>query len=302
MNEPHSQLREIQRRMAACILQPLNKEDGMRRRGRAGVSSEREANDIIAPNDRLSSFERLEIYNRQYWFRLFTCFEEDFPGLQAVTGNRRFQRIMQDYLTDCPSTSFSLRNLGSRLVEWLQAHPEHTAPHTGLAVEMAALEWAHIEAFDNAAWPPLTAEQMAALGEDSRLTLQPYLRLIEAHSAIDDALIAVRNQDGSNDGSSNSASTGYSARRARRLRAMPREHIFIAVHRYDDSVYYRRIEHEDFQLLRAFEQGATLGDALEAAFHGSRISEDDRPAWLQSAFGYFAAMGWFCNPPAENAL
>jgi hypothetical protein len=300
-NQP-SQLREIQQRMAACILQPLTKEDGMRRRGADGLSSEREANDIIAPNDRLSSFERLEIYNRQYWFRLFSCFEEDFPGLQAVVGNRRFQSIMQDYLTDCPSTSFSLRNLGSRLVEWLRAHPEHTAPHTQLAIEMAALEWAHIEAFDNAAWPPLTPDQMAALDEDSRLTLQPYLRLIEAHSAIDDALIAVRNEDGSSDGSSNSASTGYSARRARRLRAMPREHVFIAVHRYDDSVYYRRIEREDYQLLRAIEQGASLGEALEAAFHGSQLSEEDRPAWLQSAFGYFATMGWFCNPLAENAL
>uniref|UniRef100_A0A7V4XTS0 DUF2063 domain-containing protein n=1 Tax=Acidobacterium capsulatum TaxID=33075 RepID=A0A7V4XTS0_9BACT len=302
MSEPRSQLREIQQRMAACILQPLTAQHGMRRRGAAGISSEREADAIIAPNDRLSSFERLEIYNRQYWFRLFASFEEDFPGLQAVTGNRRFQRIMQGYLTDCPSTSFSLRNLGSRLVEWLQAHPELTAPHTELALEMAALEWAHIEAFDNAAWPGLTAEQMAALGEDSRLTLQPYLRLIEAHSAIDDALIAVRNEDGSSDGSSNSASTGYAARRARRLRAMPREHIFIAVHRYDDSVYYRRIEREDYQLLRAIEQGSTLGEAIEAAFHDSQLSEEEQPAWLQSAFGYFATMGWFCNPPAENAL
>ncbi len=302
MSEQPSQLREIQQRMAACILQPLTQQDGMRRRATSGVSSEREASEIIAPNDRLSSFERLEIYNRQYWYRLFSCFEEDFPGLQAVVGNRRFQRIMQGYLTDCPSTSFSLRNLGSRIVEWLQQHSDHTAPHTQLALEMAALEWAHIEAFDNAAWPPLTPEQMAALGEDSQLALQPYLRLVEAHSAIDDALIAVRNEDGSSDGSSNSASTGYSARRARRLRAMPPEHIFIAVHRYDDSVYYRRIEREDYQLLRAIEQGSTLGEALDAAFHGSQLSEEERPAWLQSAFQYFASMGWFCNPPAESAL
>ena len=31
------------------------------------------ASEFIKPNDRLSSFERLEIYNRQYWFRLLDC-------------------------------------------------------------------------------------------------------------------------------------------------------------------------------------------------------------------------------------
>jgi hypothetical protein len=36
------------------------------------------------PNDRLTSFERLEIYNRQYWFRLLESLHEDFPGLRAV--------------------------------------------------------------------------------------------------------------------------------------------------------------------------------------------------------------------------
>ncbi len=29
--------------------------------------------EFIKPNDRLRSFERLEIYNRQYWFRLLSA-------------------------------------------------------------------------------------------------------------------------------------------------------------------------------------------------------------------------------------
>ena len=58
----------------------------------AGRSNEREACEFIRPNDRLSSFERLEIYNRQYWFRLFSSFEEDFPGVQAIVGRNGFRR------------------------------------------------------------------------------------------------------------------------------------------------------------------------------------------------------------------
>lgn len=237
-NRP-TQLRDIQQRMAACIMQPITRDERMRRRRADGTSSQHEAEAIISPNDRLSSFERLEIYNRQYWFRLYTSFQEDFPGLQAVVGTRRFERIMRDYLSDCPSTSFTLRNLGSKLTAWLADHPDHSAPYTQLALEMAQLEWAHIESFDNPAWPPLTPEQMAAIGEDTVLTLQPHLRLVEAHAPIDDALIAVREDEGDSDSSSNNASTGFSARRTRRMRALPHEDVFIAVHRYDDSVYYR---------------------------------------------------------------
>lgn len=297
-----TQLREIQHRMAACIMQPITRDERMRRRRADGSSSQREAEAIVSPNDRLTSFERLEIYNRQYWFRLYTSFQEDFPGLQAVVGTRRFERIMRDYLTDCPSTSFTLRNLGSKLTTWLVDHPNHTAPYTQLAQEMAQLEWAHIESFDNPAWPPLTPEQMAAIGEDTVLTLQPHLRLVEAHAPVDDALIAVREDEGDSDSSVNNASTGFAARRTRRMRSLAREHVFIAVHRYDDSVYYRRMDQEDFRLLQAIQNGATLGQAIDAAFAASSIPEADRPAHLQSAFGYFASIGWFCNQPPQNSL
>ena len=121
--ETQGQLAEIQRRMAAAVMHPLTRAETMPRRRRNGVSNQAEAEAIIRPNDRLTSFERLEIYNRQYWFRLYTCFEEDFPGLQAILGRAKFDALMRAYLTDCPSESFSLRNLASRLDTWLEQHP-----------------------------------------------------------------------------------------------------------------------------------------------------------------------------------
>ena len=42
------------------------------------------AAEFIKPNDRLTSFERLEIYNRMYWFRLIDCVRDDCPGLRAA--------------------------------------------------------------------------------------------------------------------------------------------------------------------------------------------------------------------------
>src|SRR6201991_4453350 len=144
-----SELLELQRRVAAAIIHPLTRNETMPRRRRDGVSNANEATTYIKPNDRLSSFERLEIYNRQYWFRLFSSFEEDFPGLKSIVGSRRFERLMRAYLHAHPSRSFTLRNLGSSLVSWLETLPPYAAPQSAAAIAMAALEWAHIEAFDN---------------------------------------------------------------------------------------------------------------------------------------------------------
>ena len=56
------------------------------------------ADAFIKPNDRLTSFERLEIYNRQYWFRIIDCFYDDYPGLRAVLGERKFSQLCRAYL------------------------------------------------------------------------------------------------------------------------------------------------------------------------------------------------------------
>jgi len=102
----------------------------------------------IKPNDRLTSFERLEIYNRQYWFRVLGCMAEDFPGLRAILGQWRFDDMCRAYLAERPSRSFTLRNLGARLETWLRRNPKWTRGKQTLALDMVRLEWADIEAFD----------------------------------------------------------------------------------------------------------------------------------------------------------
>ena len=83
-------LETMQRRMLAAVMQPLTPEDTMRERNEAGERMADVAAEFVAPNDRLTAFERLEIYNRQYWFRLLGALGEDFPALRRVLGSRRF--------------------------------------------------------------------------------------------------------------------------------------------------------------------------------------------------------------------
>ena len=79
-------LLSIQRQMARAVMTPLTNSERMRTVAPNGRSMRAVASQIIKPNDRLTSFERLEIYNRQYWFRILSGFAEDFPGLRAVLG------------------------------------------------------------------------------------------------------------------------------------------------------------------------------------------------------------------------
>ena len=92
------QLRELQRVMAGTLFRPLTPQWRMQKRWTDGAAMADVASEFIKPNDRLSSFERLEIYNRQYWFRVLDCLYDDYPGLRAVVGERKFLKLARAYL------------------------------------------------------------------------------------------------------------------------------------------------------------------------------------------------------------
>lgn len=287
------QLLEIQRRMAAAVMHPLTRGETMPRKRRDGTSNRSEAEAIIRPNDRLTSFERLEIYNRQYWFRLYTSFEEDFPGLEAIVGRARFDALTRAYLTDCPSESFSLRNLGSRLEAWLHKHPEHLGAHPRLALDMVRLEWAHIEAFDSEDRRRLSAEALAKIDENSTLRLQPYLRVLALEYPVDDLLLQVRNENGSAASSSNNASVARKRRHVRHVATLHPKPIHLAVHRHENSVWYKPLAAEEFALLSALIAGKALGEAIDEALATGSLPDDRQVTFLQETFATWSMLGWF---------
>ncbi|HEY3990081.1 MAG TPA: DNA-binding domain-containing protein [Acidobacteriaceae bacterium] len=288
-------LLELQRRMAEAVMLPLTPTENMRRKTRDGRSMQAEAAAFIKPNDRLTSFERLEIYNRQYWFRIISAFAEDFPGLAAVVGQAAFDRLTRAYLADCPSQSFTLRNLGSRLEAWLGEHPEHAGKRADLAIDVVRLEWAYIEAFDNAAERALTLADLGQLDGESQLSLQPHLRLLQLRHSVDDFVIDVHRRQASQGVASN-AVTGAKRSRSRRVPAsLKRGDIYLGVHRYENAVYYKHLDREEYLLLRALDAGSMLGDALDQAFVSSAVAESERPARVRAWFANWAELGWFCR-------
>jgi hypothetical protein len=293
-------LLEIQQRMLEAVMQPLTPGEQMQPRARDGRSMHEVAAEFVKPNDRLSSFERLEIYNRQYWFRVLAALEEDFRGLRAIIGPRRFEALSKAYLIDCPSESFTLRNLGSRMEWWLRSHPEHIQPRAALALDMVRLEWAEIEAFDGAAEPFLIPEEMPASDADPRFRLQPYIQLLSLRYPVDDLLLEIRKDDSDGEMASNAISERRKQRRVRKVARQKPQAVFLVVHRLDYSVYFKRIDAEAFLFLHALRQGKTLSDAAVLAFQGRGVPESKLLGIVQSWFANWSSLGWFCRPESPN--
>jgi hypothetical protein len=290
-------LAALQRTMARAVMQPLTASERMQNRAPDGKSMRAYASRFIKPNDRLTSFERLEIYNRQYWFRVLSSMVEDFPGLRAVLGDKRFEAMSKAYLVNCPSRSFTLRNLGARLETWLRKHPKWAGPKQALAVDIARLEWADIEAFDGKAEPTLRPEDLRAdAGAKLKLKLQPYVRLLDLRYPVDDLLLEVRKEDTDTDFASNAFQERHKRKRVQAVAKLKPGEIFLAVHRVDDSVYFRRIEREEFVIVSALRDGKALGKAIDAAFRTSRVPAEERAGLVQQWFQNWAALGWFCQP------
>jgi hypothetical protein len=329
-------LARMQRQIARAVMTPLSPSDGMRPRAPDGRSLAKVAKKIIKPNNRLSSFERLEIYNRQYWFRVLDALSDDFPGLRAVLGDRRFDTLAKHYLTDCPSRSFTMRNLGSQLESWLRKHRKYAPGRCQLALDMVRLEWAEIETFDAASEPPITPAALVAAHPGRaqsrgrsrdwpprsdttvqkekllaqrraanprlpaqlvdpaklRLRLQPYIRLLDLHYPVDDLLLAVKHEAPA-DIASNAMEERQKRKKVSAVARLKPAPVYLAIHRMENTVYFRRLEKEEFTILESLRSGYTLERAIVAAFRGSKIPVSIRPQRVAAWFQHWSSLGWF---------
>jgi hypothetical protein len=308
MNQSHTNaapmnLDQLQRAVFDVVRQPLTEDERMREQTLDGRSTKEIADAIVKPNDRLTSVERLEIYNRVYWFRLLSSLADDFPGLRAVVGQEKFDAILHGYLTEMPSVSYTLRDLGSRLETWLRTHPEFISSNERMALDMVRLEWADIEAFDAAEFPILTQAELANLGEDPVFHLQPYLQLLDLAYPVDELLLKVREtEDPETDISSNVVMMDHSDSAPRKPVPLPKgKKVFLAVHRQENVVYFKRLKPEGFALLRALQQGQPLSQAIETSVNWSGKKLERVMEQLHDWFANWSQLGWFCRPPEDES-
>jgi hypothetical protein len=285
--------------MTHALFRSLTPQWGMQKRWIDGSAMADVASEFIKPNDRLSSFERLEIYNRQYWFRVLDCLYDDYPGLRVVVGERKFMKLARAYLERYPSDSYTLRDLGNRLEQFLHDEPNWSAPHQELALDMVRFEWAQVVAFDGPAREPITPDDILdAPPNKLKLGLQPYLTLLELDFEVDDFLIAVRKRDsdvlrGEASNAMNAAPKAHTRRK--RVRLPKRAKVYLAVHRHDNILYYKRLERDAFAILQLLGRGLTVEEACVEAVAQSSRTEVQWSEQIKEWFDTWSMLGWFCR-------
>lgn len=284
-------LREIQSHMLGAILEPLTDDERMRPRTRDGRSLVELTAQLIKPNDRLTAFERLEIYSRQYWFRVLDALADDFPGVEAIVGRKRFAQLLRAYLADCPSRSYTLRDLGSRFESWLRRHPLWIEPRAALALDMVRLEWAEIEAFDAAERPVFGPKDLADV-DDVKLQLQPHVRLLRLRYPVDDLLIAIKRGDA---GIEDTLREIDGVNDFLNVEDENPQDIYIAVYRLDFAIYFKRLDAQAFEILRSLQKLRSVSVAIELAFPQG-VTDLDIVTHIWNWFASWVRLGWFCRP------
>jgi hypothetical protein len=288
-----NRLRELQRLTLGAVTRPLGRGDRTQAKWVDGRPMTEVAAEFIKPNDRLTSLERIEIYNRQYWFRVMDCLYDDYPGLRTILGDRKFYKLRIAYLTKYPSKSFTLRNLGSRLEQFLREEPGWTRPRQAICLDMVRFEWAQVVAFDGEAKTALSVDDL--LGKDParlRLALQPYITVMEMEFPLDDFVLAVKKRNNALRSEASNAMDGRHKERATPRPRLPKpQQVFVAVHRFHNDLYYKRLLPQQYDLLVALRDGATLESACETAL--ARDGDEALAGQISVWFKTWMELGWF---------
>ena len=180
------------------------------------------------------------------------------------------------YLVDCPSTSFTLRNLGAKTRGWLRAHPKWA----GRTSDVTPPQMGRHRSVNGKARESRVAYRRTcgAAGGDLRLQLQPYVRLLDLHYPVDDLLLAMRKDDEDTDFASNAFQERRKRKHIRAVAKLKQGVVFLVVHRIDNSVYFRRIRAKG---VRGPEFSPSkerpCRKSVDPAFRGSKISPRRTP-------------------------
>ena len=217
---------------------------------------------FVRGDERLGAAARLDVYANMYFYRLRDCLAEDFPKLSAHVGSDHFHNLVTDYLLRYPSRHPSLRELGRELPRFLASHS--IGDLFPAALDLAALEWARVEVFDEVDVEALDVGDLLDCDE-AVLRGIPALRVLP----VDPRALHIWR-----DGSSSAAEGA--------------EPVWVLVFRRDLEVHHRSIDADEADCLRQL-----AGPGVGLAELGERIaagrSEAEAAERLAELLGHWAA-------------
>ena len=279
-------LDRVQRWMQEVVVHPGTVDEAIAS-ARADLPPERLA-EVVLPSRTLAPAERVGIYHGMYLLRMEEALETDYPALGHFLRPDGFRRLVRDYVGSFPSRSYTLNRLGDHLPEFVLAAPG--LRHRGFCHDLARLELAMTEVFDEAETPSLSAEAVAAVPPErwAEVRLRPIAAL---------RLLALRYPV--------SAYVESMDRKAHRHPSPRRKDAWLAVFRRDYRIHRLELSQPAYDLLSDLAAGRLLGEAVTAAAR-RRASAAARETQLYRWFRQWMASGLFMGleglEPSTNRL
>lgn len=275
---PADALLALQRRFAAALREPIfgdsrEKTDLPPRDGDVSPGFVATALALMKPTPVLRARDRLELYHRQYWYRILDSLDEDFPALKASLGAAPFGRLIEAYVEATTPSSFTLRHLGDALPAFIEAHPS-LVKRPVHATELATLEYALCEAFEAAELPAIAPDRIGS----AKLRLQPHLKLLSLRTNAFGAWHAVVDEK--------------PLPRVRPPRSV--RHDEVVVFRYQDAVRAERLPVAAAAMLRLIAETGSLDVTMESLSRRSSMKAIT-PEQVSRWFSVWTQRGWLAE-------
>jgi len=179
---PPFELQKLQEWFGGLINRPLVENDLINPLTPSGLVITKEAGRHIAPSPTLQPHQRLQIYNQQYWWRLQSVLQTNFPLLLRLFGTHSFNEcIAVPYLTAYVPNHWALNLLGENLPQWIQE--KYQGSDKQFVHDAAYLDWVLSLSFTNEQYPVLDSRFLSEGNPEELiekpLCLQPHLFLVQ---------------------------------------------------------------------------------------------------------------------------
>jgi hypothetical protein len=269
------ELIDCQTWFGGVMARPLSDALQMQTEGLTCDSLAVEAGKYLRGNAALDAFGRMQVYNRQYWFRLITVMQADYTCSIHVMGLRNFNLWVIRYLENNPPDSPYLNVLDQRFIAFMEMAYNQSDRDTVL--EAIAYDGAFARAFDGPLGQPL---QPSALQGTDLMTVS--LRLAPHVTPLH-------------------LTHRWKSYRASVLDDESLEQIVVPpepgrwtvlIYRNDFILYEKEIATAAYHVLHALKEPGTLPEILDRIPELNEVESADLEAHLIEWFRDFVAQGW----------
>jgi hypothetical protein len=286
-------LADFQRWFGRASSRPLLADNATIARGVDGPALRTEAEARLNTVNGLTGLERLEVYNRQYWFRLITIMQEEYPCGLHVLGLDTFNLWVIRYLDAHPPMSPYLADMDSGFPPFLRRRFRDTKgeAHREKVLQAVAYDKALSRAFD----VPDIANPVSGSRAGSK-----------ARSAVSRLSVSAR---WTRAGHLTPLWMGWDFATYRALcredesllgrfplKRKGRDGHGVCLHRHDNVIYEKAITRAEFLLLEALAKPRTLDQMFRAAMKSGGPKE--RAAMERNVGAWFkewTELGWIVN-------